>query len=65
MQITFLVGNGFDISLGLQSSYSSFNKWYCNLDSDKKHILDFRKEIKDDIKNGGRNWSDFERALGK
>ena len=29
MQITFLVGNGFDITAGLDTSYSAFYKWYC------------------------------------
>lgn len=65
MQVTFLVGNGFDIGAGLKSSYGDFYKWYCAQNSPKPHIDKFRKEIKDDIQKGGKNWSDFEIGLGK
>lgn len=65
MNITFLVGNGFDIASGIDTSYGAFYKWYCNIDSEKEHIKAFRKNIKDDIKKGGKNWSDFELGLGK
>lgn len=65
MNITFLVGNGFDISAGVDTSYESFYKWYCSQDSRTPSIAKFKKEIKDDIENGGNNWSDFETGLGK
>ena len=65
MKITFLVGNGLDIALGLNTSYKSFYDWYCNQESEKSYINTFRKEIKDDIENDGENWSDFEKGLGK
>ena len=65
MQITFLVGNGFDIAAKIDTSYEAFYKWYCDIDSDKEHIKIFRKNIKEDIKNGGENWADFELGLGQ
>lgn len=65
MHITFFVGNGFDISCGLQSSYSSFYKWYCEVKSEKAHIDEFKNAIKTDIRDGKNNWADFEEALGK
>ena len=65
MQITFLVGNGFDIAAGLDTSYSAFYKWYCQQPSPKKHIERFKREIADDIRAGGKNWADFEVGLGQ
>lgn len=66
MQVTFLVGNGFDIALGLKSSYADFYKWYYDQKSDGQQIEAFKQDIKTDIeKNKGRNWSDFEIGLGK
>ena len=49
MQITFLVGNGFDIAAKIDTSYEAFYKWYCDIDSDKEHIKIFRKNIKEDF----------------
>lgn len=65
MQITFLVGNGFDMATGLDTSYATFYKWYCQQPSLKKHIERFKKEIADDVKTGGKNWADFEIGLGQ
>lgn len=65
MQITFLVGNGFDIASGIDTSYRAFYRWYCAKKSNIAHIQKFRKEIKDDVKNGGENWADFEIGLGQ
>lgn len=69
MHITFFVGNGFDIACGIQSSYSSFYKWYCTQEieeeSGKDHIKNFRSTIDSDIKAGKKNWADFEEALGE
>lgn len=66
MQITFLVGNGFDISCGLNSSYAGFYDWYCKQEkSDKEHVNAFRDEINNDMKSGPKNWANFEEAMGK
>lgn len=66
MNVSFLIGNGFDIALGLKSSYADFYKWYCNQNSDSQQIEIFKQDIKTDIeKKGGKNWSDFEIGLGK
>ena len=65
MQITFLVGNGFDISIGIDSSYRCFYQWYFKQPSENNYIAAFKEEIKKDIENGGENWSDFEIGLGK
>lgn len=66
MQITFFVGNGFDIACGINSSYTDFYSWYCKQEkSDKEHVNRFRETIDNDIKAGKKNWADFEVALGK
>jgi len=69
MQITFLIGNGFDIALGIKSSYAQFYDWYCNETSIIKHVNEFRKNIKDDITRNvpddQKVWADFELGIGK
>lgn len=65
MNITFLVGNGFDISAGIDTSYGAFYKWYCSQPSREPFIEKFKREIMDDIEHGGKTWADFEMGLGK
>lgn len=69
MNITFMIGNGFDVDQGIESSYSKFYEWYCDKPSDKKHIEAFRKNIKADITrdvpDDEKTWADFELGLGK
>lgn len=65
MKISFLVGNGFDIASGIDTSYSSFYRWYCSQPSENPHIDAFKCEIKNDVDNGGKNWADFEIGLGR
>lgn len=77
MKITFLIGNGFDINLGLKTKYKDFINYYKNFDyvervfneeiiinqeKRKKELIDlFKKNIKNDIEM----WSKGELALGK
>ena len=65
MNITFMVGNGFDIAAGVDTSYRSFYKWYCAQPSAMPHIEKFKSQIKEDIDSGGKYWSDFEVGLGR
>ena len=65
MRITFLVGNGFDIQAGLNSSYRDFGKWYCQEESNDPQIKKLKETIKDSIETNNENWADFEEALGK
>ncbi len=65
MNITFLVGNGFDIAAGANTSYRGFYEWYCEQPDGRPHIQNFKETIRQDIANGGENWSDFELGLGK
>lgn len=68
MNITFLVGNGFDISTGVDTSYHSFYKWYCEQDKENcsDNIKNFKAEISKDLAKPDeeKTWADFEAALG-
>lgn len=69
MNITFLIGNGFDRALGLRTGYSHFYKWYCEKKSESDVINGFRQSIDEDIKctdeNTTKLWSDAELGLAK
>lgn len=61
MNITFLIGNGFDRNLGLHTQYSDFTKYYKSLETDSETIRKFRKDIEDNKEL----WFDAEIAMGK
>ena len=69
MIVTFLMGNGFDIALGLRTSYSHFYDEYCKLKSGIEVIDKFREVITADIKatddQTEKLWSDAELGLAK
>lgn len=69
MNITFLIGNGFDISLGLKTSYSEFAKYYIQRPSSHPSIEELKRDIENDIlhnkeKKWGSKWANFELAFG-
>lgn len=57
MNITFLIGNGFDLNLNLNTRYSDFYKYY--IKNDPQDLLS--KSIKRDY----QMWSDLEVGLGE
>lgn len=61
MHITFLIGNGFDRNLGLNTTYTDFVKVYKNLTSESEYINGFRNYIKENEEL----WSKAEEALGQ
>lgn len=65
MRVTYLIGNGFDVSMGLNTSYYSFRKWYCDQPNDDIVIKEFKEHVKNDLDTDGDYWSDFEKGLGK
>lgn len=68
-----MIGNGFDLNMGLNTSYYSFYKWYCEINTTDDDIKLFKDSIKNYIKNIGNTstieeestWCDFELGLGK
>ena len=61
MNVLFVIGNGFDLQLGLPTSYRDFYKYYCRITSFREPI----SQLKNDIKENYENWSDLELSLGK
>ena len=63
MNILYILGNGFDLSLGLDTSYRSFLKHYLNnhQPNTAPFIKDFQKEVWNDIDT----WTDLETHLGQ
>ena len=57
MNITFLIGNGFDLNLNLNTRYSDFYKYY--MEHNPNDLLS--KSIEKDYEM----WSDLEIGLGK
>ncbi len=58
MNITFLIGNGFDLNYGLKTSYQDFYEYYMTLPESKNDLL--ATSIMEDPKL----WSDLEVGLG-
>jgi hypothetical protein len=61
MNITFLIGNGFDLNAGLETTYTAFLKYYTStLETDTDPIKYFKQVILKDAKM----WSNAEMAFG-
>lgn len=65
MEVTFLIGNGFDLNLGLCTKYTDFYPHYIDdsrFDSDDPAVRSFKQLLR----RGGDydRWADFEAALG-
>lgn len=61
MNITFFIGNGFDLSLGLKTSYNDFLKYYLSIKDTDGNIKDLKNRIEKNISL----WSDVELAFGR
>lgn len=68
MKLLYLIGNGFDINVGLHTSYLEFLQYYLqqapNTGLDKVGIR-YVNRLKEDIKENIILWSDLERQYGK
>lgn len=62
MNITFLIGNGFDLNLGLKTKYSDFIEYYTKTDTNENKLIN---NFKKDLKHGDINWADAEIAFGE
>ena len=64
MNITFILGNGFDRQLGLNTGYNQFLKTYReDTDGDSENIKDFKEYLKKD--EASQLWSDAEVGMGR
>lgn len=66
MKTVFIIGNGFDLNIGLKTRYSDFYKYYCKTPSNDKIIANLKKSIDSaNLEGDYTNWSDLEIAFGK
>lgn len=63
MNITFLIGNGFDLNIGMKTRYSDFYQHYINLSDNNNHPL--VQSLKDSLISDIENWADFELRFGE
>lgn len=61
MQVTFLVGNGFDLNAGLRTRFSDFFEVYCKETANDTPVI---KKFKEEIGTNVELWSDFEKQMG-
>lgn len=61
MNITFLIGNGFDVGVGMKSRFSDYFPIYIEQSKNKEVSL---KGLADDIDINKTEWSYFEKKLG-
>lgn len=62
MDVTFLIGNGFDFGIGLKTGYKDFYDVYCQSKSSDSEML---QHFKSDILKEPETWADFESAFGE
>jgi Bacteriophage abortive infection AbiH len=60
MQILYIIGNGFDLNLGLRTSYNDFYQYYKTVESDNVNV----QKLKEHISKTYESWADLELALG-
>jgi len=68
MNIVYLIGNGFDVNLGLDTRYTDFYSSYIKENSqNSKDVIEFKKRLKFDMENdkGIKLWKDLEMWLGE
>ena len=63
--LTYMIGNGFDINLGLKTTYSDFIESYLKTESRNEQIDEFKGIIRKEIKDDPATWADAEMAFGK
>lgn len=61
MNITFLIGNGFDIRMGIESAYKKVEAHYVALEKTDERLKAFQKSMAEN----GEYWSNFESAIGQ
>lgn len=68
MKVVFIIGNGFDICLGLKTQYKDFYNYYLNKETpeDKPQVKNLKEHLKKDHsgEDGYKYWSDLEIGMG-
>ncbi|MCL1998510.1 MAG: bacteriophage abortive infection AbiH family protein [Turicibacter sp.] len=64
--VTFIIGNGFDLGIGLKTSYKNFLDVYKEPKKDDSEIVKwFKTEILEPDSANWENWADFEWQMGQ
>lgn len=64
MSVTFFIGNGFDLHLGLKTRFIDVYNEYIKQSSNTSYIQKFKRELEKDAPNY-TNWSDFEMGMAQ
>ena len=67
MRTVYLIGNGFDINLGLPTKYTDFYRYYLGLDrsNDSKNVSKLKEHLSQCLSSKEKYWSDLEEAMGR
>lgn len=67
MRTVYLIGNGFDINLGLPTKYTDFYRYYLGLDrsNDSKNVSKLKEHLSQCLSSREQYWSDLEEAMGQ
>ena len=65
MHVTFLLGNGFDLNVGLKTSYQDFLNAYPRQEISNKPAIQCKRRFRHGMKINEDKWSDMELALGR
>lgn len=70
MNVTFFLGNGFDLNCGLRSSYNDVIKKYIQHSATDRVLENpaverFKRKIEEDISKDSKLWSDFECGMAE
>ena len=63
--ITFVLGNGFDINLGMKTRYADIYAEYIKTNPTSEIVSKFVDSLKKDKSHKYKLWSDFELGMGK
>jgi len=60
LNILYIIGNGFDLNIGLKTSYQDFYEYYKSIKSPNDDVDNLKRQLIHQF----RNWADLELALG-
>ncbi|WP_462147439.1 bacteriophage abortive infection AbiH family protein [Pseudoalteromonas gelatinilytica] len=63
MRVAYILGNGFDINLGLKTRYTDFYDYYLTKQSEDPLISQFKEHLTNELISTNK-WSDLELSLG-
>lgn len=65
MGVTFIIGNGFDLSLGMKTRYADVYEEYVKEENENPVIQAFKDSLKKDKEKQCENWTDFEMGMAQ